>query len=60
MKRSDVCSTAAPFGLGSSGRPEQAVWGGGGYAWRDPEGNAWDAASAGGSQLDDGGGVTVP
>jgi uncharacterized protein len=41
------------------GDPEEAFWGGG-FAWRDPEGNIWDVAWAKGTQLDDRGGVTFP
>jgi hypothetical protein len=41
------------------GEPEEAFWGGG-FAWRDPEGNIWDVAWAKGTRLDDRGGVTFP
>lgn len=41
------------------GEPEQAFWGGG-FAWRDPEGNIWDVAWAEGSTIDDRGGLTFP
>jgi uncharacterized glyoxalase superfamily protein PhnB len=39
--------------------PEEAFWGGG-FAWRDPEGNIWDVAWGKGTQLDERGGVTFP
>jgi uncharacterized glyoxalase superfamily protein PhnB len=41
------------------GEPEQAFWGGG-FSWRDPEGNLWDVAWAKGARLDERGGVTFP
>jgi uncharacterized glyoxalase superfamily protein PhnB len=41
------------------GEPEEAFWGGG-FAWRDPEGNIWDVAWAKGTRLDARGGVTFP
>ena len=41
------------------GAPEQAFWGGG-FSWRDPEGNIWDVAWAEGSTIDDRGGLTFP
>jgi hypothetical protein len=41
------------------GEPEEAFWGGG-FAWRDPEGNIWDVAWARGTTLDERGGVTFP
>jgi uncharacterized protein len=39
--------------------PSEAFWGGG-FAWRDPEGNVWDVAWSKGMQLDDRGGVHFP
>ena len=39
--------------------PEEAFWGGG-FDWRDPEGNVWDVAWAKGTSLDERGGVTFP
>jgi hypothetical protein len=39
--------------------PMEASWGGG-FAWRDPEGNLWDVAYAKGATLDDRGGVRFP
>ena len=39
--------------------PSEAFWGGG-FSWRDPEGNIWDVAWAKGASLDDRGGVTFP
>jgi uncharacterized glyoxalase superfamily protein PhnB len=39
--------------------PFEASWGGG-FSWRDPEGNIWDVAWAKGSAIDDGGGLTFP
>ncbi len=39
--------------------PTEAAWGGG-FSWRDPEGNIWDVAWAKGTSLDDRGGVTFP
>ncbi|HEY6963145.1 MAG TPA: VOC family protein [Gaiellaceae bacterium] len=39
--------------------PQEAFWGGG-FAWRDPEGNLWDVAWAKGATLDDRGGVHFP
>ena len=41
------------------GEPEEAFWGGG-FSWRDPEGNIWDVAWAKGATLDERGGVTFP
>lgn len=41
------------------GRPEEHFWGGG-FSWRDPEGNIWDVAWADGSKFDDCGGLTFP
>ena len=41
------------------GDPEEAFWGGG-FSWRDPEGNIWDVAWARGSSFDDRGGLTFP
>ena len=41
------------------GEPEEAFWGGG-FAWRDPEGNVWDVAWAKGVQIDERGGVVFP
>ncbi len=41
------------------GAPEEAFWGGG-FSWRDPEGNIWDVAWAEGSAIDDRGGLTFP
>jgi uncharacterized glyoxalase superfamily protein PhnB len=39
--------------------PERAFWGGG-FDWRDPEGNVWDVAWAKGTTLDERGGLTWP
>ena len=39
--------------------PMEASWGGG-FAWRDPEGNLWDVAFAKGTTFDDRGGVFFP
>jgi uncharacterized glyoxalase superfamily protein PhnB len=39
--------------------PTEAFWGGG-FAWRDPEGNLWDVAWARGTTFDDRGGVFFP
>jgi uncharacterized glyoxalase superfamily protein PhnB len=39
--------------------PQEQFWGGG-FSWRDPEGNVWDVAWAKGSELDEHGGVTFP
>jgi uncharacterized glyoxalase superfamily protein PhnB len=39
--------------------PSEAFWGGG-FAWRDPEGNVWDVAYAKGTTVDDRGGVWFP
>jgi hypothetical protein len=41
------------------GEPQQAFWGGG-FSWRDPEGNVWDVAWAKGTTIDDRGGVHFP
>jgi uncharacterized protein len=41
------------------GEPTRASWGGG-FSWRDPEGNVWDVAWAKGTSLDDRGGVQFP
>ena len=39
--------------------PTEALWGGG-FSWRDPEGNVWDVAWARDAELDERGGVTFP
>lgn len=39
--------------------PAEAFWGGG-FSWRDPEGNVWDVAWAKGTTLDGRGGLTFP
>jgi uncharacterized protein len=39
--------------------PREAFWGGG-FAWRDPEGNIWDVAWAKGTTFDERGGVSFP
>ena len=39
--------------------PAEAFWGGG-FSWRDPEGNIWDVAWAEGSSIDERGGLTFP
>jgi catechol 2,3-dioxygenase-like lactoylglutathione lyase family enzyme len=39
--------------------PTEAFWGGG-FSWRDPEGNVWDVAWADGSTFDDRGGLLFP
>jgi uncharacterized glyoxalase superfamily protein PhnB len=39
--------------------PTEAFWGGG-FSWRDPEGNIWDVAYANGTTIDDRGGVHFP
>jgi hypothetical protein len=39
--------------------PSESFWGGG-FTWRDPEGNIWDVAWAKGTVIDDRGGVTFP
>jgi len=39
--------------------PTEAFWGGG-FSWRDPEGNIWDVAWAKGTTLDDRGGLSFP
>ena len=39
--------------------PAEQFWGGG-FSWRDPEGNVWDVAWAKGSQFDDRGGLIFP
>ena len=41
------------------GEPEEASWGGG-FSWRDPEGNVWDVAWAKDARLDDRGGLIFP
>ena len=41
------------------GEPVEAFWGGG-FSWRDPEGNIWDVAWAKGSTFDERGGVFFP
>ena len=41
------------------GQPEEAFWGGG-FSWRDPEGNVWDVAWAKDARLDERGGVFFP
>jgi hypothetical protein len=39
--------------------PSEAFWGGG-FSWRDPEGNVWDVAWAKDATLDERGGVHFP
>ena len=39
--------------------PAEAFWGGG-FSWRDPEGNVWDVAWARGTTFDERGGVLFP
>jgi uncharacterized glyoxalase superfamily protein PhnB len=39
--------------------PTEAFWGGG-FSWRDPEGNVWDVAWANGTTFDERGGVSFP
>lgn len=39
--------------------PSEAFWGGG-FSWRDPEGNVWDLAWARGTTFDERGGVFFP
>lgn len=39
--------------------PTEAFWGGG-FGWRDPEGNIWDVAWAKGTQFDERGGLIFP
>jgi uncharacterized glyoxalase superfamily protein PhnB len=46
-------------GVALLGAPEEAFWGGG-FAWRDPEGNIWDVAWAKGAIFDERGGLTFP
>jgi uncharacterized glyoxalase superfamily protein PhnB len=41
------------------GEPEQAFWGGG-FSWREPEGNIWDVAFAHGTTFDEHGGLRFP
>ena len=41
------------------GEPTEAFWGGG-FSWRDPEGNIWDVAFAKGSTIDERGGLRFP
>jgi uncharacterized glyoxalase superfamily protein PhnB len=41
------------------GEPEEASWGGG-FAWRDPEGNIWDVAWAKGTNFTKTGGLIFP
>jgi hypothetical protein len=41
------------------GEPVEAFWGGG-FSWRDPEGNLWDVAWAKGSTIDERGGLAFP
>jgi uncharacterized glyoxalase superfamily protein PhnB len=38
---------------------DEAFWGGG-FSWRDPEGNVWDVAWAKGTTFDERGGMTFP
>jgi uncharacterized glyoxalase superfamily protein PhnB len=39
--------------------PTEQFWGGG-FSWRDPEGNVWDVAWANGSSFDERGGLIFP
>jgi uncharacterized glyoxalase superfamily protein PhnB len=40
-------------------QPSEQFWGGG-FSWRDPEGNVWDVAWAKGSEFDERGGLVFP
>ncbi|MFI5034613.1 MAG: VOC family protein [Acidimicrobiales bacterium] len=56
----DVYDTlAAVKGVELLEKPTEYFWGGG-FSWRDPEGNVWDVACAKGTAIDDRGGVTFP
>jgi uncharacterized glyoxalase superfamily protein PhnB len=46
-------------GVELQGEPEEAPWGGG-FSWRDPEGNIWDVAFAHGASFDERGGLSFP
>lgn len=50
---------AAIDGVELLDEPAEAFWGGG-FSWRDPEGNVWDVAWAEGSSFDERGGLTFP
>jgi uncharacterized glyoxalase superfamily protein PhnB len=50
---------AAVEGVELLEEPAEAFWGGG-FSWRDPEGNVWDVAWARDATIDDRGGVTFP
>jgi uncharacterized protein len=39
--------------------PAEAPWGGG-FSWRDPEGNVWDVAWAKGRTFDERAGIVFP
>ena len=39
--------------------PTEMFWGGG-FSWRDPEGNIWDVAWAKGTTIDERGGIEFP
>jgi catechol 2,3-dioxygenase-like lactoylglutathione lyase family enzyme len=41
-------------------QPEMGSWGGGGFSFRDPEGNVWDVAWKDGSRFDERGGLIFP
>ena len=45
--------------LASLEEPQEAFWGGG-FSWRDPEGNIWDVAWAKGTSFDERGGLIFP
>jgi uncharacterized glyoxalase superfamily protein PhnB len=60
----EECRAAFTFLQGIEGvelleEPTEAFWGGG-FSWRDPEGNVWDVAWARDAQLDERGGVAFP
>jgi uncharacterized glyoxalase superfamily protein PhnB len=50
---------ASVDGVELLGEPAEAFWGGG-FSWRDPEGNIWDVAWAKGTRLDERGGLVFP
>ena len=53
-------ATVATFDdVAEMSEPRRAFWGGG-FSFRDPEGNIWDVAWADGSRIDDRGGLIFP
>jgi catechol 2,3-dioxygenase-like lactoylglutathione lyase family enzyme len=58
--RTFQCTNGVVFGLYDAKHYEpELVWGGG-FSWRDPEGNIWDVAWAKGTSFTEAGGLVFP